>query len=307
MAHFDLVVVGTGSAAGAIAFPCRAGGWSVAVIDSRPFGGTCANRGCDPKKVLIGGGQVVDWAHRMKGHGVAGEVHIDWPELMGFKHTFTDPVPGDREQKFAAEGIAAYHGWARFTAPDTIEVGGNRLTASHFAIATGAAPVHLGIPGEELLIDSDRFLDLERLPESLIFAGGGYIAFEFAHLAVRAGARVTILHRGARPLEQFDGELVDRLVAHSRRVGIDIQVGHAVERIEQAESGRKRVIHGGRVYEAETAVHAAGRVPQLEGLQLEKAEVDSSPRGVTVNEYLQSVSNSRVYAAGDASASGGPA
>ncbi len=307
MPHFDLIVVGTGSAAGAVAHPCRAAGWSVAIIDSRPFGGTCANRGCDPKKVLIGGAQVVDWARRMHGRGVAGEIRIDWPELMRFKHTFTDPVPTNWEKTAADEGLAAYHGLARFTGPDSIEVGTEQLTASHFAIASGAAPVHLNIPGEELLINSDQFLDLEQLPESLIFVGGGYIAFEFAHLAARAGARVTILHRGARPLEQFDADLVEALVEHSRQIGIDLQVGHAVEKIETGDGKLKRVTHGGRVYEAETVVHAAGRVPQLAALELANAQIDSGPRGVSVNEYLQSVSNPRVYAAGDASGSGGPA
>src|SRR6476469_9585736 len=161
--HFDLVVVGTGSAAGSIAYPCRAAGWSVAVVDSRPFGGTCANRGCDPKKVLVGAADLADWVRRMKGRGVSGDTHIDWPELMRFKHTFTDPVPANWERGVTSKGIAAYHGVARFAGAEVLRVGDEELSALHFAIAAGAGPVPLGIPGEELLIDSDRFLDLETL------------------------------------------------------------------------------------------------------------------------------------------------
>jgi glutathione reductase (NADPH) len=301
--HFDLVVVGTGSAASSVAYPCREAGWSVAVVDDRPFGGTCANRGCDPKKVLVGAGDVVDWARRMYGRGLhSNDLRIDWPALMRFKRTFTDPVPRDREHGFEHAGIRAFHGSAGFVAQDAMAVGSAEITASHFVIAAGAAPARLGIPGEELFINSDHFLDLEHLPESLIFAGGGYIAFEFAHLAARAGSRVTILHRGARPLEAFDADLVSRLVVHSRRVGIDIQLNTTVQKIEGG--GGVRVTTSTGTFAAAAAVHAAGRAPKIEALNLVAAGVEASPRGVKVNEFLQSVSNPRVYAAGDAAASG---
>jgi glutathione reductase (NADPH) len=301
--HFDLVVVGTGSAASSVAYPCREAGWSVAVVDDRPFGGTCENRGCDPKKVLVGAGDVVDWARRMRGRGVRStELHIDWLELMRFKRTFTDPVPRNSEQGFEGAGIRAFHGLARFVGPDAMEIGNASITASHFALAAGAAPVRLGIPGEDLLIHSDQFLDLEHLPESLIFAGGGYIAFEFAHLAARAGSHVTILHRGARPLERFDADLVGRLVVHSRRAGIDIHLNTTVQKIEGG--GGVRVSTSTGTFAAAAAVHAAGRASKIDALNLAAAGVEASPRGVRVNEFLQSVSNPRVYAAGDAAASG---
>jgi glutathione reductase (NADPH) len=304
--HFDLVVVGTGAAASSIAYPCREAGWSVAVIDDRPYGGTCANRGCDPKKVLVGAADVVDWARRMSPNGVAAsDLHVDWPQLMRFKHSFTDPVPLNREQAFSAAGMAMFHGTARFTAPDTMEIEGTRVTASHFAIASGAAPAPLQIPGEDLLCISDQFLDFEQLPESLIFVGGGYIAFEFAHLAARAGARVTILHRGQRPLETFDADLVQQLVTHSRRAGIGIELHAAVQKVERSGGGL-RVTTARGSFEAVSAIHAAGRRPQLDRLNLPAAGVDFTIRGVTVNDFLQSSSNSRVYAAGDAAASGPP-
>src|SRR5580700_952158 len=112
---FDLVVIGTGSAANTVAGRCREAGWNVAVVDSRPFGGTCQLRGCDPKKVLVGAADAIDWARRMRGKGIAADwAHIKWADLMRFKRTFTDPVPKAREDGFAKAGIAAYHGTARF-------------------------------------------------------------------------------------------------------------------------------------------------------------------------------------------------
>src|SRR5260370_41206747 len=117
---FDLVVIGTGSAASAVASRCRSAGWQVAVIDSRPFGGTCALRGCDPKKVLVGAAEAVDWVRRMKGKGIrAEEPQIDWQELMRFKRSFTEPVPKNREEGFAKAGIVAFHARARFVGPSS--------------------------------------------------------------------------------------------------------------------------------------------------------------------------------------------
>src|SRR5229473_7756400 len=99
MARYDVVVIGTGTAASTVAMRCRKAGKQVAVVDSRPFGGTCALRGCDPKKVLVGAAEVLDWARRMKGNGIRSEqLSIDWRELMRFKRTFTQPVPKQREE-----------------------------------------------------------------------------------------------------------------------------------------------------------------------------------------------------------------
>jgi glutathione reductase (NADPH) len=302
--RFDLIVVGTGVAASSVAFPCREAGWSVAVIDDRPYGGTCANRGCDPKKVLVGAAEVIDWARRMGIHGIQfSHLHIDWPELMRFKRTFTDSVPANREHSFQSAGIRTFHGVVRFAGPDCMEVQGNQIAASHFVLASGAGPAPLNIPGEDLLFHSDQFLELEPLPASLIFAGGGYIAFEFAHLAARAGARVTILHRGKRPLAAFDPDLVDKLVEHSRQIGLDIRLNANVEAVEQT-SGGVRVRTSSGTFEAAAAVHAAGRLPLIAALDLPAGGLEATPRGVTVNEFLQSPSNPRVYAAGDAVASG---
>src|SRR5487761_1592074 len=121
--RYDLVVIGAGTAAMVAAMRVRAAGWHVAVIDYRPFGGTCALRGCDPKKMLVGGAEALDHVRRMSANGVAGDVHIDWPALIAFKRTFTDPVPAHHEHRYREKGIDTCHGCARFT-------GRNRLTVN---------------------------------------------------------------------------------------------------------------------------------------------------------------------------------
>lgn len=308
--QFDLIVVGTGTAASAVAGPCRAAGWSVAVIDSRAFGGTCALRGCDPKKVLVSAAELVDWNRRMAGKGLSSNhARIDWPELMRFKRTFTDPVPQAREQALAKAGIVGIHGRARFTGPNTLRVNEDELTARFIVIAAGRKPVRLDIAGEEHLATSDQFLDLDRLPDRICLIGGGYIAFEFAHLAVRAGARVTILHRDDHPLPRFDSDLVHRLLIHSRDLGIQIELGAEAKAVVKDNAHFAVVASAGgreRAAECDLAVHAAGRVPDIEDLNLDEAGVEHDAHGVRVNEFLQSPSNPCVYAAGDAAASAGP-
>ena len=300
---FDLVVVGTGAGGSAPASRCRAAGWSVAVVDDQPYGGTCALRGCDPKKVLVGVAEAVDLHRRLAGYGVAGDARVDWPALMRFKRTFTDPVPPGREAALVEAGIVPLHGVARFVAADRLMVGEREIAANHVVLATGAAPAPLGIPGEEHVRTSTDFLELDTLPSRIALVGAGYIAFEFAHVAQRADLQAIVLGRGA-PLARFDRDLVERLAAHTREIGVDLRTGTSVTGVEPVDGGYR--VHaegpdGAGVVEADLVVHAAGRAPNLRALDLHRANVRADPHtGIVVNEYLQSVSNPRVYATGDA-------
>ena len=306
---FDLVVVGTGAAASTVANRCRAAGWSVAIVDELPYGDTCQLRGCDPKKVLRRGAEVVDAARLLHGKGIADPgVRIDWPSLMRFKRSFTDPVPANKEKAFAAKGIATYRGTARFVTEGAIEIGGERLEARHVVIASGAEPVPLPIQGAEHVTTSDRFLELDELPQRVLFIGGGYVSFEFAHIAARADAEVVVLDRGERPLKAFDPDLVAKLLERTRALGIDFRAKAAVDAIERTSTGlgvTAEIDGRNETFEADLVGHGAGRAPALERLDLERGNVRAEKRGVTVNEFLQSVSNPRVYAAGDASATAG--
>jgi glutathione reductase (NADPH) len=308
---FDLVVIGTGSAASTVTARCRSAGWQVAIVDYRPFGGTCALRGCDPKKVLVGAAEVIDRALRMKGKGIQSEkLQIDWQELMRFKRSFTEPVPQRREEEFAKAGLTAIHGRARFVGPSSIQAGDDVLEGGYVVIATGQRPAVLKIPGSEHLTTSDQFMELDELPKRILFVGGGYIAFEFAHVAAYVGSQVTIVHRGVRPLSHFDPDLVDQIVERTRELGVDVQLQTQAEAIER-RSGHLtvRTVSSGheRTFEADMVVHAAGREPELDDMNLGGASVEQEIRGVRVNEFMQSVSNPAVYAAGDAAASGSPA
>ena len=307
--RYDLVIVGTGTAAMGAAMRLRAAGWSVAVIDFRPFGGTCALRGCDPKKMLIAGAETVDSAARMRGHGVAGDVRIDWPELIAFKRTFTDPIPQKREHSYAEKDIDTFHGHARFTGRNTMTVDGTALEGRYFLIAAGAEPLKLEIPGAEHLVTHEEFLALGRLPRRIVLVGGGYIAAEFAHIAARAGAQVTIVQRGERMLTSFDPDLVGWLMEKFRAIGVEVRTRTAVEGIEKTDAGftvRASSERSPSTFDADLVVHAAGRAPALEALNLGTAGIAVDNGRLKLNEFLQSVSNPAVYAAGDAAQAGPP-
>ncbi len=307
--NYDLVVIGTGTAATTVARKARAAGRSVAVTDFRPYGGTCALRGCDPKKMLIGGASAVDHATRMRGKGVAGDVAIDWTDLMAFKRGFTDPVPEKKESGFAEAGIDSYHGRARFVGRNAGEVDGRRLEAQHIVVAAGAEPVRLGIEGEERLIDNEAFLEMESLPRRILLVGGGYIAAEFSHIAARAGAEVTILQHGERMLKGFDPDLVGWLMEKFAELGVDVRTGTEVTRVERR--GGAFVVTAmandeEMTFEADLVIHAAGRSPDLDSLDLAAGGVELRDGRIALNDQLQSVSNPAVHAAGDAAQMGPP-
>lgn len=308
MTHdYDLIIIGTGTAARVAAMRVRKAGKRVAVIDNRPFGGTCALRGCDPKKMLRGGAAVVDDARRMRGKGIAGKTEIDWRELMAFKRSFTDPVPENQERSYREADIDTFHGKARFTSPDSISAGGETLTGRHILIASGAEPVPLGLPGAEHVIDNEAFLAMERLPRRILLVGGGYIAAEFSTIAANAGAEVTILQRAPRMLTGFDADLVEWLMPRFRDLGIEVRLDTSVEAIERKGDGfivRASDKTGSKEFEADLVVHAAGRGPALDALDLEAAGIAHAKGRLKLNEHLQSISNPAVYAAGDAAGMG---
>jgi glutathione reductase (NADPH) len=305
MSDYDVIVIGTGIAGGSIGAQCAAAGLKVAVTDSLPYGGTCAQRGCDPKKVLLAASEAVSRAQALAGHGLEGEPRIVWGDLIRRKREFVDGVPLRTEARLVDAGATLLHGEARFAGPDKLLIDGKRLQADIVAIATGAVSRPLGICGEEFLLHADGFMDLEELPPRIVFVGGGYISFEFAALARRAGSEVTILQRSSRVLKGFDPDLAALLVERYRSLGIKVLLDTPTLQVcRQGDAFAVETPTGSLA--ADLVVHGAGRVPDLARLDLAAGGVRAGDRGVVVDAQLRSVSNRRVFAAGDAAAVGAP-
>ena len=305
--RFDLIVIGGGTGGNGVARMAAKAGWAVASIDSLPFGGTCALRGCDPKKMLSAVTEGVEWARSLDGKGLKSQTTADWPDMIAFKRTFTDAMPGRIEGGLEKAGVSVLHGEARFTGRDKIEVNDETLSARHFHIATGARPMTLNIPGEELLATSTDFLELPERPDRVVFVGGGFIAMEFAHVAKRAGAReVTVLEMMERPLGNFDPDLVAILSEATADLGVDLRTEAKVLKIEKNGTGfivTYETPTGVQTVRCDLVVHATGRVPNIDNLDLEAAGVEYSRKGIKVSPFMRTT-NPAIFAAGDCADSG---
>ncbi len=182
-----------------------------------------------------------------------------------------------------------------------------RDSLDNFHIATGARPMTLNIPGESLLATSTDFLSLPERPERIVFVGGGFIAMEFAHVSKRAGAReVTVLEMMERPLGNFDPDLVEILSEATTDLGINLRTRAKVLKIEKTGSDftvTYETPEGVQSIRCDLVVHATGRVPNIDHLNLQAAGVDFSRRGIKVNPFMRTT-NSAIFAAGDCADSG---
>lgn len=305
--EYDVFVIGTGTAGKTVAYDCAAEGLKVAIADNREFGGTCAQRGCDPKKVLVGITEAMQLSKNLEGKGIVSAPKIDWTALQKFKSTFTDAVPASTEKKLKEAGIEMFHQSPKFLDENTLSVEGKTIKAKKIVIATGQKPMELKIPGREYLKVSDDFFELEKLPESIVFVGAGYIGMEFAHIAARCGAKVTVVEFGDRPLAPFEAEIVSHLTKASEVLGIEFIFNAKVSAVEKLQknyrvsfvkNNKTQTLTAGMIF------NTAGRVPSIDDLDLEKGNVAFEKGGISVNEFLQNSTNKSVYACGDVSASG---
>jgi len=308
MKKYGVFVIGSGMAGMTIANKCASNVLKAGITDELPYGGTCALRGCDPKKVIIGAAEVRDFARRLKGKGIDTVPGVNWQDIMAFKQSFVDAMPPKIEKGYKHRDIDTYHTSAKFLSKNTLQVGTDTIEADKIVIATGAKPMVLNFEGGDLALSSTDFLNLKDLPRSLLFIGGGYIALEFAHIAARSGADVTIVHRGKRPLENFERDIVEHLISATKELGIKLVLETEVSKIRKGDnhflvtgtSKGKEI-----TFEAEAVFNSAGRPPAIFDLDLDRAGISFSKKGVTVNAYLQSTSNPNVYTAGDAANSKG--
>jgi len=239
--QFDVVILGGGNAGIGVTGPVRRAGMSVALIEARDLGGTCPNRGCTPKKILVAAGHALHEIERAAVHKIlVGKPMLDWAALIDREKDMIKDIPANLARAMEKREVQVIKGEAAFAGPDAIRVGDRLLKAKHIVIATGSKPRPLPIPGAEHMITSDEMLGERGLPPSVIFIGGGVISLEFGHVYARAGAGVTILEALPQLLPAMDTDAVAHLAAESERIGIRVKTAVTVKRIEPA-NGRLRV------------------------------------------------------------------
>jgi len=288
-----------------VAKACSEAGQKVAIVDKREYGGTCSNRGCDPKKVLLAATEAKEMAIHLSKKGMISKPKLNWKNIQKFKTSFTEVIPNKTEKILKKLGIDLYHQSPKFLDTNTLIVEGKEITADKIVIATGYEPAKLPIKGRKHLKNSDDFLNLKKLPKNIVFIGAGYVGMEFAHMAIRAGSKVTMIDTGDRPLAAYDKTLVDHLTEYSEKIGIKFIFNASVSAIKKTKKNFAVKFNFGKEKKkilTKMVFNTAGRVPAIGQLDVEKAGIKYSEDGILVNDFLQSRSTPNVYACGDISA-----
>lgn len=307
-AHYDLLVIGGGSAGFAAAIRAAEEGARVLIVNKGPIGGTCVNVGCVPSKALI---RALEAYHRAGEHRYAG-VHtvpaaLHWHRVVAHKDQLVDAL---RQAKYA-DVLAAYpqitylEGQARLVGGTRVEVNGTTYTPSKVIVATGASPWAPPIPGlaEAGYLTSTTAMALRALPRSLIVLGANAVGLELAQVFARAGVAVTVIELLER-IAPFEDETISaELARHLSEEGLTLVTGANTQRVERNVDGYRlwvRLQDGTEAtFEAEQLLVATGRRPNTAGLGLEAAGVEVDRRGaIQVNEYAQTT-NPDIFAAGD--------
>lgn len=300
----DLAIVGAGSGGYAAARTARDFGCDVAMIDPGPLGGLCILRGCMPSKALIASSDAIYDAREAAQLGIhAGSLHAGVPAIFARKRSLVKEFADYRIE--GIERFPLYAGPARFLSPHEVAVGNDDVVeAKHFVIATGSVvpPAALSGLAQTGYVDTDGVLELETIPESTVVLGGGYTACELGQFLARMGSKTTILIRSAHLLTEADDDVGNALTEYFIEEGIEVIRGSTLLRAERRDG--KKVVHftvAGQAREvaADEIFYALGRVPNVAGLDLEKAGVAyHAMRGIDVDANLRT-SNPNIYAVGD--------
>ncbi|MBD3858055.1 MAG: glutathione-disulfide reductase, partial [Acidobacteria bacterium] len=275
-------------------------GARVAVAEASDLGGTCVNLGCVPKKLMVYASSFSAAATDAAGFGwTVPTPTFDWATLIANKDREIGRLNGIYQGLLEGSGVRIINGRARLLDRHTVEVDGNSFTAERILVATGGRPFKSEIPGHDLTITSDEIFHLDRQPERIVIAGGGYIAVEFAGILKGMGSDVTLVYRGPLFLRGFDDDVRAALAEEMRKRGITLLFDTLIEKIEGTEDELSATTNHGDVIEADQVLSAMGRLPNTGGLGLEEVGVELTTRGaVVVNENLES-SVSGIYAIGD--------
>lgn len=300
-ATYDLIAIGGGSGGLAVAERAAQLGKRVAIVDDRPLGGTCVNAGCVPKKLMWYAAHLAHAVTDAPGFGVRVEPQgIDWQRLTSGRDEYVANVNRYWDGYVKELGIDWLPGRGRFVDTRTVEVDGNRYTADHVVIATGARPFVPPVPGADLGITSDGFFALDDQPQRVAVIGGGYIGVELSGLLRALGSEVTLLTMESRLLTPFDEMVSDTLTQELRAQGIDVHLDARVERLEQTGDGTAVVTTDGRRLTGyDTVIWASGRIPNSEGLNLTEAGPQPTGEGWVETDDYQNTSVPGIYAIGD--------
>ena len=302
MHKYDIAVIGGGAAGLVVASVAAQLGLSVALVEKEPqLGGDCLHYGCVPSKALLRAAHVAHLIRRAAGFGIdVSEAHTDIDRVNAYIHRVVDTIQQhDSHERFRQLGCDLYQGNARFLDRDSISVGDKEIRAKRFVIATGSSawvPDIDGIDAVSYLTNEDMF-SLDKLPEHLLVMGAGPVGVEMAQAFVQLGSRVTLVEQAQQILPGFDIDMANTLKQQLLSEKVDI-VNSRVMCVRQSGGVSTVIVDDGRELSGDQLLVAVGRRPVVKEMDLDKAGVNYTTKGISVNARLQTT-NRRVYACGD--------
>ena len=302
MADFDLFVIGAGSGGVRAARVASSHGARVAIAEEHKVGGTCVIRGCVPKKLLVYGAHFAEDLDdaAMFGWDVP-EKRFDWSVLRDNVLAEVGRLEGAYTETLTNHDVTIFKERATLAGPNSVQlVSGKTITAEKILIATGARPLMPEIPGIEHAISSNETFHLEKLPNRIIIAGGGYIANEFAGIFHQFGSKVTQVNRTDVLLRGYDQQVVDRLLQIAIRKGIDFKFHATIEEITKRDDGSLHVrMTGCDDIATDSVLFAVGRKPNSEGLGCDVAGVEIGEKGEIKVDADNRTNVPSIFAVGD--------
>ncbi|MBV7259745.1 glutathione-disulfide reductase [Erythrobacter crassostreae] len=299
---YDLFTIGIGSGGTRASRVASAHGARVAAAEEYRVGGTCVIRGCVPKKMLVYGAHFAEDIEDAAQFGwtIEGK-SFDWVKLRDHVQTDIDRLEGLYGETLDNHGVTVFRERAEITGDHEITLSsGKVITAKYILVATGARPFVPEFPGSEHTITSNEAFHLDEVPKRILIAGGGYIANEFAGIFNEFGSRVTIVNRSDVILRSYDAALQDRLLKISLAKGIEFCFNAEFESIEKNEDGSLRVkMTGHDARDFDQVMIATGRVPNIEGLGLDKVGVELGKKGEIKVDEFSKTNVDYIYAVGD--------
>ena len=308
----DLLVIGGGKAGKSLAMDRAKAGWKVAMVERDKIGGTCINVACIPTKALVGSARALLAARGAGTMGVEvdGEPRISLERLREHKESVVGGMVSAHATMFPASGMDFMMGTARFTGERTVEValndGGNRvLRGRDVVVNTGTTPAVPPVEGIEAadVWNSETILHLEKIPESMIVLGGGYVGCEFASMFAVFGTRVILLQGRDQILPREDPDVAAEVADALTAQGVELRLGVRAQAVRREGGDVVVTIDGGGEVRGEELLAATGRTPVTDDLGLDVAGVELTDKGfVAVDDHLRT-SADHVWAAGDVAGS----
>lgn len=305
MKKYDFIVIGGGSAGFSVLEQISHQGLKIALVENRKLGGSCPNFACVPTKALVKSAEILHTARTAEAFGITiKNVGFDWKKVQEYRaDKVANTAASESEQDLKEKEVDLLWGTAKFISPNTIEVGGEKYRADKFAITTGSRAAIPNIPGidEVGVIDSDKAVELKKLPKSLAIIGAGPVGIELAQLFARFGVLVTVIVRGNQILSREEPEVAEMAKKHLEADAIRFLFDTHVTGL--TSKGKEKQVHVNilnkhDIVAVEEIVMAIGRTPNIDRLNIKAAKIGATAKGIKTNEHMQT-SQPHIYSAGD--------